>query len=150
MSFITEKNVLLDRHARTREEVLRELSDVAVELGCATSSDEVFAGFLAREQVDKTGMTDGFAIPHCKSGAIERATAVIYRNDKPLDWPSLDDRPVDVCVALYVPEAEAGTTHLKLLAGTARLLMDEAFQKLLRESDDAAQIADAVNEALGV
>ena len=148
MAFIGEKNVLLGRSAHSREEVLRELADASVELGLASDADEVYRGFLAREEIDKTGMTDGFAIPHCKTAAISRAGVVIYRNAEALDWPSLDDKPVDTCVALYVPEAEAGTTHLKLLAGTAKLLMDEGFQQLLRNSNDPSEIANAVNEAL--
>lgn len=93
-------------------------------------------------------MTDGFAIPHCKSPAIKSASLAVYRNTEPLEWPSLDDGPVDVALALYVPESEAGTTHLRLLASAAKLLMDEEFQRMLRESSDSSQIANAVNEAL--
>lgn len=148
MSFISGKNVLIDQHASTKEEALRIISELSVELGCAPDADEVFAGFLAREQVDQTGLMDGFAIPHCKTDAISCATIIIFRNDQPLEWPSLDGNPVDVAMALLVPAAEAGTTHLRLLAKAAQLLMDEGFKALLRGSDSPSAIADSVNAAL--
>ncbi len=148
MGFITSKNVLLNQSASTKEEVLRQISGLSVELGCASDADEVFAGFLAREQIDQTGMTDGFAIPHCKTDAINSASLVIYRNNSALEWPSLDGNPVDVAVALLVPASEAGTTHLRLLAKAAQLLMDDGFKALLRGSDDTEAIAASVNAAL--
>ena len=148
MGFISGKNVLLNQRAATKEEALRTISDLSVEIGCASDADEVFAGFLAREQIDQTGMTDGFAIPHCKTDAINAASIIIFRNDALLEWPSLDGNPIDVAVALLVPAAEAGTTHLRLLAKAAQLLMDEGFKALLRASDDPDAIAEAVNQAL--
>lgn len=146
--FVSEKNVLLDQHATSKEEVLRIISDLSVELGCADDADEVFAGFLAREQIDQTGMVDGYAIPHCKTDAVRSAAIVVFRNDVALEWPSLDGKPVDVAMALLVPGAEAGTTHLRLLQKAAVLLMDEDFKRLLREGDSPKEIADAINAEL--
>lgn len=146
--FISAKNVLLNQTASSKEEVLRIISDLSVELGVADSSDEVFAGFLAREKIDQTGMVDGFAIPHCKTDAVKRATVVVFRNETPLEWPSLDGKPVDVAVALLVPGEEAGTTHLRLLSKAAVLLMDESFKQSLRGGSDAETIAQSINAAL--
>lgn len=146
--FVSEKNILLHQSAATREEALRIISDYSVALGAADDADEVYAGFLAREQVDQTGMMDGFAIPHCKTDAVKQAAAVVFKNETPLEWPSLDGKPVDIAVALLVPGAEAGTTHLRLLSKTAILLMNDDFKRLTREGDDAKAIADLINEEL--
>lgn len=146
--FIGNQNILLNQRASSREEVLKIISKLSVELGVATDADEVFAGFLAREQIDQTGMVDGFAIPHCKTDAVRKASVVVFKNDKPLDWPSLDGKPVDVAMALLVPGQEAGTTHLRLLSKAAVLLMDDDFKRLLREGNDEDLIARAINEEL--
>ena len=53
-------------------------------------------------------------------------------------------------MALLIPEGEAGTTHLRLLSKSAVLLMNADFKATLRGSDDAAQIAQALNEGLGL
>ncbi|OFK23253.1 PTS sugar transporter subunit IIA [Olsenella sp. HMSC062G07] len=146
--FIGVENVMLGRHAASRDEVLRDLADKACELGVTSNSDAVYRSFLQREDMGPTGMMEGFAIPHAKSSAITAATIIVYKNGSKLDWPSFDEQPVDICVALLVPDGEAGTTHIKLLSKTAVLLMDDDFKSLLRDADDAEAIVRAINERL--
>lgn len=146
--FVSEENILLNQRATTREEALRMIADAAARLGIADDADAVYDAFLAREQIDKTGMVDGFAVPHCKTDAVKSAAVVIFKNEQPLEWPSLDDKPVDIAMALLIPDSEAGTTHLRLLSKAAMLLMDDNFKSKLRESNDAADLAATLNVEL--
>ena len=66
-------------------------------------------------------MTEGFAVPHAKCAAIAPASIIVFKNDEKLEWPSFNDKPVDIAIALLVPEGEAGTTHLQLLSKMAVL-----------------------------
>ena len=93
-------------------------------------------------------MTDGFAVPHAKSAAIVRPAVIGFKNDHALDWPSFDKKPVDIALALLVPDSDAGAAHIKLLSKTAVLLMREEFKNLLRTSDDHKVIADAINAGI--
>ena len=145
---VTADSVLLSQHAGSREEALTLISQKAAELGIADDADVLFNAFVARENMGETGMTDGFAVPHAKSAAIDHAAVIVFKNDHALDWPSFDNKPVDICLALLVPDVEAGTTHIKLLSKTAVLLMREQFKNLLRTSDDRKAIADAINEGI--
>ena len=146
--FVSEENILLNQQATTREEALRTIAGAAARLGIADDADAVYDAFLAREQIDKTGMVDGFAVPHCKTDAVKSAAVVIFKNELPLEWPSLDDKPVDIAMALLIPDSEAGTTHLRLLSKAAMLLMDDNFKSKLRESNDAADLAATLNVEL--
>lgn len=146
--FVSEENILLNQQATTKEEALRTISDAAARLGVADDADAVYAAFLAREEIDKTGMVDGFAVPHCKTDAVKSAAVIIFKNAQPVEWPSLDDKPVDIAMALLIPNSEAGTTHLRLLSKAAMLLMDDNFKSKLRESDDAADLAATLNVEL--
>lgn len=143
-----ERGVVVGQSVSTREELLCLITQRAVELGVATDAEAVLSALLAREELGETGMTDGFAVPHAKSDAISEAAVVVVKNDHPVDWPSFDDKPVDIAVALLVPEADASDLHIRLLSRTAVLLMRDAFKRLLRETDDAFAIADAINEGL--
>ena len=143
-----ERGVVMGQSASTREELLRLIAQRAVELGIAADAEAVLSALLAREELGETGMTDGFAVPHAKSDAISEAAVVVVKNDHPVEWPSFDDKPVDIAVALLVPEADASDLHIRLLSRTAVLLMRDAFKRLLRETDDASAIADAINEGL--
>ena len=146
--FVSEENILLNQQATTKEEALRTISDAAARLGVADDADAVYAAFLAREEIDKTGMVDGFAVPHCKTDVVKSAAVIIFKNAQPVEWPSLDDKPVDIAMALLIPDSEAGTTHLRLLSKAAMLLMDDNFKSKLRESDDAADLAATLNVEL--
>ena len=146
--FVSEENILLNQQATTKEEALRTISDAAARLGIADDADAVYAAFLAREEIDKTGMVDGFAVPHCKTDAVKSAAVIIFKNAQPVEWPSIDDKPVDIAMALLIPDSEAGTTHLRLLSKAAMLLMDDNFKSKLRESNDAADLAATLNVEL--
>lgn len=146
--FVSEENILLNQQATTKEEALRTISDAAVKLGVADDAEGVYSAFLYREEIDKTGMVEGFAVPHCKTIAVKSATIIIFKNAWPVEWPSLDDKPVDIVMALLIPDSEAGTTHLRLLSKAAMLLMDDGFKSKLRGSNDTADLADALNKGL--
>ena len=146
--FVRAENVFVKQSIGTREEVLRFICDKAAELGAVDDADTAYEAFLAREAMGETGMTDGFAVPHAKSDDIKEAAVIVVKNDRALEWPSFDEKPVDVAIALLVPGGEAGTTHIKLLSKTAVLLMKDEFKNLVHGTDDAAAIADAINAGI--
>ena len=146
--FVSEKSVFVNQNLESREALLRFVSDKAAEFGITDNADAVYDAFMAREAMGETGMTDGFAVPHAKSDDIKDAAVIVVKNAAPLEWPSFDEKPVDVAIALLVPGGEAGTTHIKLLSKTAVLLMKDEFKNLVHGTDDAAAIADAINAGI--
>lgn len=60
-------------------------------------------------------MMNGFAIPHAKAATIQQAAIIIVTLDQGVEWQSLDNQLTEFVIALFIPDAEAGTTHLKLL-----------------------------------
>ena len=146
--FVSEKSVFVNQNLESREALLRFVSDKASEFGITDNADAVYDAFMAREAMGETGMTDGFAVPHAKSDDIKDAAVFVVKNATPLEWPSFDEKPVDVAIALLVPGGEAGTTHIKLLSKTAVLLMRDEFKNLVHGTDDAAAIADAINAGI--
>lgn len=146
--FVSEKDVFVNQNLESREALLRFVSDKAAEFGITDSADAVYDAFMAREAMGETGMTDGFAVPHAKSDDIKEAAVIVVKNATPLEWPSFDEKPVDVAIALLVPGGEAGTTHIKLLSKTAVLLMKDEFKNLVHDTDDAQAIADAINAGI--
>lgn len=146
--FVTEANVFVGQSTASREELIRFVCDKALELGCVSDADAAYDAFMAREAMGETGMTDGFAVPHAKSAAITAPTVLVVKNDHPVEWPSFDGKPVDIAIALLVPDDEAGNTHIRLLSKTAVLLMRDEFKNLVRGSEDAKEIAAAVEAGI--
>ena len=146
--FVRAGNVFVGQSLDTREDMLRFISDKAAELGITDDAGAVYEAFVAREEMGETGMTDGFAVPHAKSDAIKEAAVIVVKNDHAIEWPSFDDKPVDIAISLLVPDGEAGTTHIRLLSKTAVLLMKDEFKALVRGTDDAEAIAAAVEAGI--
>lgn len=147
--FVKVENVFVAENFASRDEALSFVSNQAVKAGVADDADAVMNAFLAREAEGSTGMMEGFAIPHAKSDAITDAAVIVVKDDSGVTgWDTMDGAPVKVAIALLIPGAQAGTTHLKILSKVAEALMDEGFRATVKGSSDAAEIAKTINARL--
>lgn len=147
--FVKVENVYVAEDFASRDEALSFVSNQAVKAGIAGDADAVMNAFLAREAEGTTGMMEGFAIPHAKSDAITEAAVIVVKDDSGVTgWDTMDGAPVNVAIALLIPGAQAGTTHLKILSKVAEALMDEDFRATVKGSTDAAEIAKTINARL--
>ena len=147
--FVKVENVFVAENFASRDEALSFVSNQAVKAGVADDADAVMNAFLAREAEGSTGMMEGFAIPHAKSDAITDAAVIVVKDDSGVTgWDTMDGAPVNVAIALLIPGAQAGTTHLKILSKVAEALMDEVFRATVKGSTDAAEIAKTINARL--
>lgn len=147
--FVKVENVFVAEDFASRDEALSFVSNQAVKAGVASDADAVMNAFLAREAEGTTGMMEGFAIPHAKSDAITEAAVIVVKDDSGVTgWDTMDGAPVNVAIALLIPGAQAGTTHLKILSKVAEALMDEDFRGTVKGSTDAAEIAKTINARL--
>ena len=147
--FVKVENVFVAEDFASRDEALSFVSNQAVKAGIANDADAVMNAFLAREAEGTTGMMEGFAIPHAKSDAITEAAVIVVKDESGVTgWDTMDGAPVNVAIALLIPGAQAGTTHLKILSKVAEALMDEDFRATVKGSTDAAEIAKTINARL--
>ena len=124
--------------AQSKKQVLQELAAKAASL-TGLPEREIFDTLLHRERLGSTGIGDGIAIPHGKLVQLKAIVGVFARLDRPVDFDSLDDEPVDLVFLLLPPEG-AGADHLKALARIARVLRDGDTAAKLRASRDSAAL----------
>lgn len=149
VDFVKVENVFVAEDFASRDEALSFVSNQAAKAGIASDADAVMNAFLAREAEGTTGMMEGFAIPHAKSDAITEAAVIVVKDESGVTgWDTMDGAPVNVAIALLIPGAQAGTTHLKILSKVAEALMDEDFRATVKGSTDAAEIAKTINARL--
>ncbi len=140
MNIFTPDNIRTSGAAESKEAALRAVADLAVERGYSSDADGVLEGLLAREAQISTALMDGMAIPHTKHAAVTEPALIVWRFDESIDW---GDDVVNVLVAMLVPEADAGTTHLQLLAKVSRALIDDDVRQVLSGGS-----ADEIHAAL--
>ncbi|MGO3361307.1 MAG: fructose-specific PTS transporter subunit EIIC [Corynebacterium sp.] len=142
----TRENVRLDLRADSQDAALSQVAAMAVERGYATDADGVLSGLKEREAQTTTALMDGIAIPHAKHPAIIEPALLVTRFEGSVAWPD-EDSKVNVGVAMLIPEAQAGTTHLKLLAKVSRALMNEDIRHTLA-SGTASEVYDGLSAKL--
>jgi PTS system nitrogen regulatory IIA component len=96
----------------------------------------LFDRLLERERLGSTGVGGGIAIPHGRMSGIDKPVGLFARLGHPIDFDSIDERPVDTAFLLLAPEG-AGADHLKALARVSRLLRDRTLVEKLRATESA-------------
>ena len=91
--YIKASQVFLDNPATNVDEVLEFLADKAIEAGLSDDRAAVLEAFKAREAMGTTGMQGGFAIPHCKSSAVNDAAIFVVKFANKVGWPPPTQTP---------------------------------------------------------
>ncbi len=124
--------------AKSKRQILQELAGrAAVVTGLAER--DIFEVLLQRERLGSTGVGHGIAIPHGTVPYLERLVGIFARLERPVDFESMDEQPVDLIFVLLAPVG-AGADHLKALARVARILRDGEVTTKLRASADATAL----------
>ena len=107
----------------------------------------LFDRLLERERLGSTGIGGGIAIPHGRMAGIDKPVGLFARLGHPVDFDSIDERPVDTVFLLLAPEG-AGADHLKALARVSRLLRDRGLVEKLRATESADALYALLVETL--
>ena len=129
------ESVVADLKAANKKQLLQELAKCATRV-TGVNDRKIFETLLERERLGSTGVGSGIAIPHGKLSDFKRLYGVFARLERPVEFDSIDEQPVDLIFLLLAPEG-AGADHLKALARVSRLLRDTSMCEKLRGTDTA-------------
>ncbi|HET6461848.1 MAG TPA: PTS sugar transporter subunit IIA [Syntrophales bacterium] len=125
--------IIEELKAKTKRDVLAELSRVIHCQNGATSQEDIVKTLLDREKLGSTGIGDGIAIPHGKLADLDELIVTFGRSKEGVDFDSMDGKPANLFFLLLAPENTTGL-HLKALAKISKMLKDNAFKKKLLEA----------------
>lgn len=100
---------------------------------------DIVAAAMERERLGSTGVGNGVALPHARIDGIKDVVAGFARLNEPMDFDSVDGRPVDLVAFLIAPSDAAGA-HLRALARVSRQLRREENRARLRSAPDALSV----------
>lgn len=124
---ITEELIDFDLKAKNKEEAIMELTELLYKEGLITDRKDFSNDVFLREKEGMTGLGQGVAIPHGKSDSVVKTSLVVGKTIQPIEWESLDEKPVNIIILFAVKNTDANTLHIKLLQKVAILLADEDF-----------------------
>ena len=140
---IHESCVIYDLNVSSKKQLFQEMASVLIKSGVFNGQDiaerDIVAGANDRERLGSTGVGYGVALPHARLAGIDRVYLVFARLETPIDFESVDDRPVDLVALLIAPE-HTGGEHLRALAMVSRRLRREDMRARLRGAPDSKSL----------
>jgi fructose-specific phosphotransferase system IIA component len=124
---------------RDKKSVITELVDLLDTNGLLLDRNVALEAVLAREQTKSTGIGSGIAIPHGKCKAVKELVMAMGIAHEPIDFVSVDGKPVSIVILLVSPADQTGP-HIQALARISRLMLDEGFKRSLEASSSAEQV----------
>lgn len=133
--------IVLDCECDTREEAVKLLVDRLDIAGRTRRPREVEETVIEREEASSTAFGHGFAVPHCRTGALLADSLAVARLAAPVQWGAGGEM-VDTVILLAIRESsEAAVAHLRTLAALARRLTHASFREAIRRAPDEPSLA---------
>lgn len=135
--------VAIDLKVTGKKQLIQELAEIMVDCGClnnpSITARDVVNAAMERERLGSTGVGSGVALPHARIEGLDQVKVAFARLDDPIEFESIDDRPVDLAVLILAPP-DAGSEHLRALAQISRRLRNEDVRGRLRRAPDAESL----------
>ncbi|KHE68473.1 fructose-specific PTS transporter subunit EIIC, partial [Halobacillus sp. BBL2006] len=141
---LTKETILLNMTASSKPEAIDELIGKLDQAGKLNDRDEFKQAIEAREQQSTTGIGEGIAIPHAKTGAVKDPAIVFGRSQEGVDYESLDGQPTNLFFMIAASEG-ANNAHLETLSRLSSFLMDNNFRTKLEEAKTEDDVIEAIN-----
>ncbi len=107
------------------------------------NAKELFEALVSRERLGTTGLGEGIAIPHCRCKACPEPVGLFIRLAEPVDFDSVDRKPVDLVFALIVPQGE-NQEHLEILKALAERFHSSSVLKNMRSAHDTPTLYHSI------
>jgi fructose-specific phosphotransferase system IIA component len=140
---LSEQVIKIPLASREKRQVIEEIVNLLAGAYAFKSRDEVLKAVLEREAIMSTGVGDEVAIPHGKSEAAPQIVVALGIAQEPIDFQSMDDRPVRLIWMLVGPPDQTGP-HLKVLSRISRLMHKREFREQLMTAANSKDALAAI------
>ncbi len=129
---------------KDKEAVITELVDLLDANGLLLDRDVALDAVLTRERTRSTGTGAGIAIPHGKCNAVKELVMAIGIAHEPIEFESVDEKPVKILILLVSPADQTGP-HIQALASISRLMLNEEFKQKLEQAASADEVYELLS-----
>ncbi len=143
--YLQHENIFLDAQLPDKDAVLRFIADTCAEKNIVKNAGFLRKGLDERERTMSTGVGGGIAFPHTVSAEIDEPAVILIRMANAIEFATIDNRPVDIIIAIIAPEAERAI-HVRILAGVSRLCKNPDFLEMVRNPDSPEELWKKIKE----
>lgn len=138
-SLIDHDTILADLEVESKENLLNKMIDTLKSKVNKIHLDDIRQAVFEREKIMSTGVGKNLAIPHGKVASIDEHLASFAILKNPIDFESIDNKPIDMAFLLIGPEKK-NSIHIKLLSRISRLMNNSSFRETLSECKTVEEI----------
>jgi fructose-specific phosphotransferase system IIA component len=142
---LTEQTVVTGLQGNSKDDVIEAMIDLVAVSPKVLDRERVRKAIFDREGIMSTGVGNGFAIPHGKTDAVADIVAAFAVTARPIDYESLDEKPVRLVFLLVGKDSLVGP-HIKLLSRISRLMNKEEFRNRLLTLTSPKEILDSFRQ----
>jgi len=155
--------------ANSKKRILETLCQLAANKIGESDSRIFLESLLNREKMGSTGIGNGIAIPHGRLANTTEPIAILITTKKAIDFDAIDNKPVDIFICLFVPQAQGNTkgstksstknstknstkdsiqtqTHLDTLQSIAKLFSERKIAKQVRKCTDKQSLFNLIQQ----
>ncbi len=140
ISNYVQKGSVLFFDASNKEEAIEQIIDHAESKGILICPKPFRAAILGREDIMSTGLGMGVAVPHAKIPELDEFFVVCGVLKNPVDWDSIDGKPVDLVFLIGGPE-DKQRDYLMLLSKIMLVIKNPKTRKALRKATTAEEFS---------
>lgn len=129
---------------KDKDSAITELVELLAENGQVIDKNVVLEAVLVREQTRSTGIGSGIAIPHGKCSGVKELVMAIGITKDPIDFDSIDNKPVSIIILLASPIDRTGP-HIQALARISRLMLDGDFKSKLENASSPEEVYELIS-----
>lgn len=144
IEFLKEEYIIPRLKAWDKWDALKELSYYMAKLhNMDVTPEEIYTAVCNREKEMSTAMGEGIAVPHARITDGNEIYGVLATLEKPLDFDSIDGKPVSLVVMVATPK-ELAHKHLQVMSTIAAMMQQESIRTAILKAPTAEEINDVI------
>ncbi|MFM7133976.1 MAG: PTS sugar transporter subunit IIA, partial [Planctomycetota bacterium] len=128
LDILSPKSIRVPLRSTEKRAILDELVDVLGENGLISDPTAVKQAVWERESQRSTGIGEGLAIPHGKCPALAGLVLAIGKPAAPIEFGSIDKKPVQLVILLVSPPAKKDE-HIQALGKISKIMTSPEFRQ---------------------
>lgn len=137
------KAIMMDIDAREKIAAIKEMVDYLVAKKLVNDGETFLNALAKRENLESTGIGDGIAIPHARTGAVKGVLLAFARSQEGVDFSAIDGKPSHLIFLIAAPE-DKKSEYIMALAKISRLLRRQQVRDKLKHAKNAQEILDII------
>lgn len=141
--FLKAKAIMMDIDAREKIAAIKEMVDYLVAKKLVNDGEAFLNALAKRENLESTGIGDGIAIPHARTGAVKGLLLAFARSQEGVDFSAIDGKPSHLIFLIASPE-DKKSEYIMALAKISRLLRRQHVRSKLKHAKNAQEVLDII------